>query len=94
MKRFVIEGNGTKELPQWLRTSFVDDEGTVYLPCAVFDNENAAYMCMAFDGVGAVRDKKHAYGPAWWLINEYPKHKKAIEVMRDRVQKETVKVSA
>lgn len=86
MKRFVIEGNGTKKLPQWFRTSFIGDDRTVYLPCAVFADEVAAFMALAYDGnVPTVRHRSRIYAPTWWLIDEYPKHKEAIETMRDKI---------
>ena len=91
MKEFIIENDGLNKLSEWLRTSFIDDYGQIYLPVAAFADEQLAFMCLAFDGnITTVSHEGHYYAPTWWLINEYPKHKKAIEIMRDRVQQEAI----
>lgn len=91
MKEIIIEGKNAEKLAEWLRTSFIDADGQVYLPCGAFGDEHIAFMCLAFDGnIPMVSSNGHYYAPAEWLIGEYPKHKEAIEVMRDRVQQEAM----
>ena len=75
MKKFIANGNPKTQPSKWLRTSFIDDEGTLYLPCAMFGNEPAAFLCIAFDCIPVRLHKNHVYAPVWWLMNEYPKHR-------------------
>lgn len=85
MKRFIAEGNLKKQLPKWIRTSFIDDGGTLYLPCAMFDSEKAAFFRIGFDCAPVILDKNHAYAPVWWLMQEYPKHENEIQMIREKI---------
>jgi len=83
LEKFIVEGD---ELPQWMRTSFVDANGEIYLACGAVGNEMSVSLCMAHDGVTMVRDGGHAYAPVTWLAREYPRHadevRKIAEIVR------------
>ena len=66
---------------RWLRTSFVDDNGEVFLPCGAFDNELNAMLCASHDGIAIVQHEGHVYAPRSWLAKEYPKYAKTIETI-------------
>ena len=85
MQKFVAKGNPKTQPRKWLRASFIDEDGTLYLPCAMFGSERAAFLCIAFDGVPVRLDKNHVYAPVWWLMQEYPKHKEEIQIIRDKI---------
>jgi hypothetical protein len=85
MKTFIAEGNLKTRLPKWLRTSFIDDDGTLFLPCAMFHNERASFLCMSFDGAPMVMDANHVYAPVWWLEQEYPKLKEEIQMISNKI---------
>ena len=84
VEKFIVEGN---ELPEWLRTSFLDDCSEVYLACGAFDDEMTALLCLAHDCVPMVRDGKHVYAPITWLARQYPKHAEAVRIIADVVRK-------
>jgi len=85
MIRLVIDGT---ELPRWLRTSFADDDGQVFLPCGAFGNELTALLCLAHDGEPLVRDGKHVYATASWLAKEHSSLADAINKIAARVRRE------
>ena len=76
MTRVVIND---PKLPEWLRTSFVDDDGRVFLPCGAFGNELTALLCLGHDGEPLVRDGKHVYATAPWLAKEHPQLAEVID---------------
>jgi hypothetical protein len=85
MQEFVLEGKGSEVLDQWLRTSFIDDQGTVYLPCGIMSDESQALLCLAYDGVSYVQHLRHIYAPAWWLKKEYPQCAFLIDIMSTKI---------
>ena len=85
MERFVIESPLTEE---WLRTTFVDVDGQVFLPCGALDNELTALLCISHDGVPFVQHQGHIYAPSSWLAREYPRYAQTIETIADRVLRE------
>lgn len=85
MHEIVIEGEGSDVLSEWLRTSFIGDDGTVYLPCGAMGDENQALLCLAYDGVSYVQHERHIYAPAWWLRKEHPQHTHLIDVMCKKI---------
>lgn len=78
MEQIMIEH---PKLEAWLRTSFVADDGQVFLPCGAFDDELKAMLCVAHDGVSVVRHQGHLYVPASWLSEEYPRFADAIDTI-------------
>jgi hypothetical protein len=82
MKQFVIEG---PVLDQWLRTSFLDDRGRVFLPCGAFGDEIQAVLCLAHDGMSTIQHEGHVYAPASWLAKEHPRYARAIETIVARI---------
>jgi len=91
MQGIVIEAD---ILPEWLCTSFREEDGTVYLPCAAFGNEQEALLCLGYDGVRMVVDEGHVYAPSEWLAREHPQHAEAIRFMADRVRTAQVQPEA
>ena len=84
VEKFIVEGNG---LPEWLRTSFLDDRGEVYLACGAFDDEMTALLCLAHDCVAMVRDGGHVYAPVTWVARQYPKYADAVRTIAGVVRK-------
>jgi hypothetical protein len=63
-----------KRVPIWARSLFVSTERKVYLPAALFGNENAIFFCVSFDGdSGVIYSKNHLYVQWDWLKKEYSK---------------------
>ena len=85
MDQIVLEGKDAHILPEWLRTSFVGDDGTVYLPCGVFDNESSAFLRVTYDNVPVVRQGRHLYAPSDWLAREYPRYAHVVKVMTEKL---------
>ncbi len=82
MDEIVIE---SPHLESWLRTSFVDNAGQVFLPCGAFGDEREAMLCVAHDGVPVVRHEGHVYAPSTWLAREYRRHAHVIETIAARI---------
>ena len=85
MHEIVIGGKGSEVLSEWLRTSFIGDDGTVYLPCGAMSNESESLLCLTYDGVSYVQHKRHIYAPAWWLKKEHPKWAHVIDIMCQKI---------
>ncbi|HYW79199.1 MAG TPA: hypothetical protein VE890_06450 [Thermoguttaceae bacterium] len=64
--------------PQWLRTSFVDRDGSgeaidrVYIPIDLLGNPMKQFLCACIDGVPMARDSGHYYVPASWIMRQRP----------------------
>ena len=85
MDQIVMQGKDAHKLPEWARTSFIGDDGTVYLPCGVFDNECSAFLKVAYDNIPVVRHGRHLYAPSDWLAREYPKSAHVVKVMIEKL---------
>ena len=94
MQEFIVEGPGSEYFTQWQRTSFVDDNGTVFIPAAIFDSERRILWCLLYDNIKMMYQNRHVYAPTWWLIKEYPQHTAAIEIIQDRLLQESAKLTA
>jgi hypothetical protein len=70
-------GKNKKNVPVYLRTALVQD-GKVFMPVAIFENETSAFLKCAYDGTGFINFKKHMYVSISWLIENYPEAKKLI----------------
>lgn len=71
MKWVEIE-HGNKELPDWLRSAAINDDGTVFAPAALAGNEQAAFSIASWDGVPAVVNYVHVFLPTTYLAPECP----------------------
>ncbi len=83
MQGIVIEADA---LPEWLRTSYRDTDGTVYLPCAAFGNEWQVSLCLAHDNVRTVVGEGHVYAPSERLAREHPRWAREIRLAARRVR--------
>jgi len=84
MERYVIKGDA---LDEWLRTSFVSDQGEVFLPCGAFGDEIAALLSLAHDGASFVCDGAHIYAPTSWLARQHPRFADAIHAMAANIRR-------
>lgn len=83
--RITLDNSEGSKLPEWKRTAFFQD-GEVYVPAGIFDNEQRAFLCACYDGVGFVSHKGHAYLPASWIKQEYPKDADLAESVERRIR--------
>lgn len=83
MEAYVIEGGA---LPEWMRTTLVDDGGEMFLPCGAFADEGVSLLCLAFDGIPLARHEGHVYAPASWLAAEHPRYAHVAEAIVARVR--------
>jgi hypothetical protein len=60
-------------VPAWARRAALAADGTVFIPAAVAGSEMDAVLSAGYDGVTIVQDRGHAYLPAEWIRQEYPK---------------------
>ena len=72
---------GPDTLPEWMRTSFLDDDGELFLPCGALADEQIALLCIVHDRVQVVKHHGHIYAPASWLAKEYPHHAETINAI-------------
>ncbi len=85
MDQIVMQGKDDYKLPEWLRTSFIGDDGTVYLPCGACSDERDALLRLAYDNVPVVRHHGHLYAPSSWLAREYPKYAHVFRIMGQKI---------
>ena len=76
-----------EKIPEWKRIYFVDEDGTVMLPCGAFGNEMEAFLCLGFDGAPFVRHDGHIYAPATWLAGLHSNIAGHIEDVVDKVHR-------
>ena len=67
--------------PKWKRMVFVDDEGAIYVPAEVADNETAVMLAASWDGVPVMHCKGHLFAPTWWIKREYPNDKQLLQII-------------
>ena len=84
MQHVVIESN---VLEEWLRTTFVDDDGQIFLPCGAFGDELQALLSLTHDGVPIVQHQRHIYAPASWLAKEHARHASTINAIVEGAKK-------
>jgi hypothetical protein len=75
MKVIKLENQTGQELE-----AFVTDCGIVFLPAALFGNEEAILLCCGYDNAEAVRDASgRIYATAEWLAAEFPEYASQIK---------------
>lgn len=65
-----IDARG-RNVPGWMRSAALADDGTVFVPAAIVGEMDAA-MSAGYDGVTIVQYRGHGFVPADWLRQEYP----------------------
>ena len=65
--------------------AFVTDCGRVYLPAALFGNEETILYCTAYDGAETIQADGHIYAAADWLATEFPEYQKQIEELKKQI---------
>ena len=58
--------------------AFITDCGIVFLPAALFGNEETILYCTAYDGAETIEADGHIYAAAEWLAAEFPEHRQQI----------------
>jgi hypothetical protein len=70
--RFVPQPETGKQVPKWMRSAAIDDDGTVFVAAAMAGNAQASFLSACFDGVPVVQDRwGHVYLPTSWMAQEY-----------------------
>ena len=82
---------GGKEPPEWMRTTFVDqespyrDQDKAYVPIGRFGDATELFLCACYDGTPVLEDNGHVYVPVSWLMREYPEFADQLQVLVERV---------
>lgn len=58
--------------PEWGRSAAMADDGTVFVPGAIGDNETWVVLAAGYDNIPIVFDDDHLFVPARWLAKEFP----------------------
>lgn len=73
VKRFFFDNPPGYDEPEWKRSVMIDEEGVIYAPASVTDDEKGALVRAVGDGgVPLIMDRDHVYLPTGWLAAEYP----------------------
>ena len=73
LKWMVVENHpNQKKIPEWQRSSAIDENGVVFAPAAICGNEKNIFLCALYDGVSVAWNEGHAYYPTEWLSQEFP----------------------
>lgn len=75
----VVEQKPGKRTPLWARTAYIDSNNQVFLPAALFMNEQDAMLCACYDGTSLISQRRHAFLPSQWIAKEVPSHKQNID---------------
>ena len=63
---------GMKCFPEWKRRCFWMPDGQVFMPAAIFLNEQIAVLYASFGGTEMIFDEDHLYLPSDWIARELP----------------------
>lgn len=75
---FVFDKRGN--LPEYVRTVGRSNDGTIYLPVAISDENELLVMAMSSDDEeNCVLYSEHYYAPSKWLAKTFPKCKEICE---------------
>lgn len=80
--------SGKKKLPRWVRSMGISDDGVVFVPAAMAGNEQAVFLCTAYDGTASVTYLNHVFVSSTWLAKEYPDTRELCEIMENRARAE------
>lgn len=83
MKVIKIQNQTGRELE-----AFVTDCGIIFLPAALFGNEETILYCTAYDGAETIQADGHIYAAADWLATEFPEHAERIREVSKRIKQE------
>lgn len=68
-----VDDRDGRDTPRWVRSVAVADDGTVYAPAAMTDDEAGAFNRAFFTGeIKMVFDEDHLYLPTRWIAGAYP----------------------
>lgn len=69
----MIDNHTGLDAPRWVRSIAVADDGTVYAPAAMTNDEDGAFARVFFDGeIKMIFDEDHLYLPTRWIAGAYP----------------------
>ena len=79
----------SSENPAWLRTSYVRDDGEVFLPCGGFMEDADALGILQKDNISHFEDNGHVYAQATWLAHTNPEKADVIYEFAEMVRCES-----
>ncbi len=91
----IAELPGGEVPPEWLRTTFVDEDGPyrdidkVYIPIGPLGEATEQLLCACYDGVPILNDDGCAYVPVSWSMREHPEGADQLKVLVERAIKTT-----
>lgn len=75
-----------KKLPAWQRSAAINDNGVVFAPAIICDNENKVFLCAGFDGEQCLMNDGHVYFRTSWLKQEFPDTKDIMEQIESKMR--------
>jgi len=72
-------------MPKWKRSVILMDNGDIYVPAGMVDNEDRLLLIAGFDGVPVIFEFHHLYMPITWLEKEYPKWQDVFDAIKKTV---------
>lgn len=78
---FSVPNPEGKRIPEWRRSFGVSDNGVVFVPAAMADDETEmnVVLCACGDGISTALHLDHHFVQSDWLKREFPKHAELIE---------------
>jgi len=65
--------------------------GAVFLPAALFGNQDQIFICCGYDGTETIQDASgRIYAPADWLATEFPEHRQRISELSTQSERSTL----
>jgi hypothetical protein len=65
-------GDKRKEIPEWMRSTLLDDENVIYVPAAFAGEEEEVFQLACLSHVDFIREFDHVYLPIGYLKFHYP----------------------
>ncbi len=61
--------------------------GAVFLPAALFGNQDQIFICCGYDGTETIQDADgRIYAPADWLATEFPEYAERINQIKQEAK--------
>jgi len=77
---------GKSKTESAMRQTATISGGAVFLPAALFGNQDQIFICCGYDGTETIQDASGCiYAPADWLATEFPEYQKQINELKNQI---------
>ena len=83
---FVVPSPPAPKSPEWKRSAGLSSDGKVFVPAAIFGDENMVSKVASFDGVPYFVLDGHWFVPADWMTEKFPSTKTVCMLIKSKIK--------